>query len=194
MLYKISIENFFSIADRQEITLSVPNNAPELPCFISARSDKDIRLPTVVGFFGSNASGKSTVLRAIVSTALFASQSFGFDAGRIGFLFQSYRQKSWWEKPTKIIIEFDSQLNENAQSAVFRYELHISHNSSNLFDKKVSYEALFYAPRGKFRCLFERNEQKFNFGNDFGITNNNDPRKDSIRPDASVISTLAKLN
>ena len=88
MLYKITIENFFSIAEQQELILQVPNNAPDLPCFIPPRSDKDIRLPTVVGIFGSNASGKSTVLRALVSTALFGIHSFDWQAGNVGMFFQ----------------------------------------------------------------------------------------------------------
>jgi hypothetical protein len=193
MLYKISIENFFSIAERQEIVLPVPNNAPDLPCFISSRSDKEDRLPTVIGLFGSNASGKSTILRAIVSTALFGIYSIDWQPGNLGSLFQPYRQKSWLKKPTIISIDFDSQLDTNSPSAKFRYELHISNQSDNFLDKKVSYESLSYAPKGKFRKLFIRNDQSFEFGNDFSISNN-DPRKESIRPNASTISSLAKLN
>lgn len=193
MLYKLTIENFFSIADRQELVLPVPHNAPDLPCFIPSRSDKDTRLPTVVGIFGSNASGKSTILRALVSTALFGIHSFDWRAGDIGVFFQPYRQNSWIKKPTIITLEFDSELNPNTPSAKFRYELHISHDTNHFLDKYVSYEALSYAPEGKFRTLFKRKDQSFQFGKDFGIANS-DPRKESIRPNASVISTLAKLN
>ena len=193
MLYKLSIENFFSIADRQELDLSVPQNAPDLPCFIPARSDKDLRLPTVVGIFGSNASGKSTILRAIVSTALFGIHSFDWATGNIGLFFQPYRQKNWMKKPTIITLEFDSELHPNASSVKFRYEVHISHDANNFLEKIVSYEALSYAPKGKFRSLFERNHQAFHFGKDFDISNS-DPRKESIRSNASVLSTFAKLN
>lgn len=193
MLYKLSIENFFSIADRQELVLPVPHNTPELPCFVPSRSDKDIRLPIVVGIFGSNASGKSTILRALVSTALFGIHSFDWQAGNIGFFFQPYRQKNWMKKPTIITLEFDSELNANTQSAKFRYELHISHDTNHFLDKIISYEALSYAPEGKFRTLFKRKGQTIQFGKDFCIANS-DPRKESIRPNASVISTLAKLN
>lgn len=193
MLYKISIENFFSIAEQQELILQVPNNAPDLPCFIPSRSDKDIRLPTVVGIFGSNASGKSTVLRALVSTALFGIHSFDWHAGNVGMLFQPYRQKNWMKKPTIITLEFDSELQANTSSTKFRYELHISHDTNHFLEKTILYEALSYAPKGKFRHLFERNNQTFLFKKDFSISNN-DPRKESIRADASVLSTLAKLN
>lgn len=193
MIYKIIIENFFSIADRQEIVLSVPGNAPDMLCFRNSLSDNQIRLPTFVGFFGPNASGKSTILRAITTVAMFVLNSF--DRGDdIGAFFQSYRQKNWWEKPTKIIIEFDCKLNEDAPFSIFRYELHIANRVDNFLNKIVLYEALSYAPKGKFRRLFEREGQKFYFGQEFGISASNDPRKASIRTNASVLSTLAKLN
>ncbi len=193
MLYKIIIENFFSIAGRQELTFEVPANAPDLACFKLSRSNQKTRLPAVVGFFGPNASGKSTILRAVVSAAFFAIRSFDW-IDQINELFQPYRQKNWWGKPTKITVEFDSQLSDGQPSAIFRYELHITHHANDYGNKTVLYEALFYAPKGKFRRLFEREGQKFNFGREFDISGSSDPRTQSIRPNASVISTLAKLN
>ena len=195
MIYRIVIENFFSIADRQELVFEIPQNAPDLACFESSRTDKNIRLPVVVGFFGPNASGKSTILRAVVSTVVCALHSFNWvDQVQMGQLFQPYRQKDWWEKPSKITIEFDGQLSDEASPAIFRYELHIAHKAKDPNNKVISYEALSYAPLGKFRCLFERKGQDFNFGQEFGISNENDPRKDSIRSNASVLSTLMRLN
>lgn len=193
MLYKIIIENFFSIADRQELAFEVPGNAPDLLCFKPSRSDPKTRLPVVAGFFGPNASGKSTILRAIASATFFACHSFNW-INEISLFFQPYRQKDWWGLPTKITIEFDCQLAKDTASAIFRYELHIAHKAKNFDEKVVVYEALSYAPQGKFRSLFQRDMQKFHFGREFGISNTNDPRKDSIRSNASVLSTLAKLN
>lgn len=199
MIYRITIENFYSIADQQELIFKVADNAPDLPCFRSSPSDRDIRLPTVIGFFGANASGKTTVLRAITSLVVFLCHSFEFNNindHRLVGLFQPYRHKKWWGKPSKILIEFDSQLNEDSPSAIFRYELHISHQTGgDIFNnKKVYYEALSYAPKGKFRRLFERHEQRFHFGDEFGIPNSADPRVAGIRPNASVISTLVQFN
>jgi AAA15 family ATPase/GTPase len=194
MLYKITIENFFSIANEQELVLAVPQKAPDLPCFRLPYSNENVRLPVVLGFFGPNASGKSTTLRAIVSSAMFACLSFDWTEDQISLFFQPYRQKNWWGKPTKILIEFDARLNETAPLTLFRYELHIAHTANNFSNKVVSYEALFYAPKGKFRRLFERTNQEFHFGSEFGLSSTNDPRRESIRPNASVISTLAKLN
>ena len=192
MLHRIEIENFFSIAERQELAFAVPGNTPDLPSFKGSRADEDIRLPTVISLFGPNASGKSTILRAVVATAIFVCNSFIWK-DEINLFFQPFRQKKWWGKPTKIMIEFDSQLDANAPSALFRYELHITHQDDNFANKVVSYEALSYSPKGRSRRLFEREGQIFRFGEEFGISNN-DPRKESIRPNSSVLSTLAKFN
>jgi AAA15 family ATPase/GTPase len=194
MLYKIAIENFFSIAEAQELNFAVPNNAPDLNCFKTTHANEKVRLPTVISFFGPNASGKSTILRAVTNSILFAVQSFDW-TDQISLCFQAYRSKKWLSKPTKITLEFASQLTEHDSPAVFRYELHIAHKNSGYDNKTVSYEALSYAPKGKFRVLFKREAQQFYFGREFDISSKNKKDKEAvIRPDASVISTLAKYN
>lgn len=194
MIHSIQIENFFSIADCQKLDFKISGNAPDLPCFRTSSSNKEIRLPLVLGFFGSNASGKSTILRAIVSTIIFVRSSFDFGSEDINTYFQPYRQKQWWDKPTQIIIEFDGSINEESPSVIFRYELHLGHEPDSFSNKTVVYESLFYAPKGKFCRLFERKGQKFQFGKEFDISGNNDPRIKTIRSNASVVSTLAKFN
>lgn len=191
MIHRIKIENFSSIAHIQDISLLVPKNVSDMPNFKTCTCSDDTRIPVTVGFFGANASGKSTVLRAISNTILFILGSFGSPQNNIHF--QPYRQKSWWVKPTKILIEFDAELEGMCKTTKFQYELHISH-TDKFDDKRVLYEALSYSPEGRMKKLFERKEQKFSFSKEFGITGNRDPRKESIRNNASVISTLAAFN
>ena len=197
MLHRIAVENFFSIADRQEISLRVPGNAPDLPCFRPSRSTAEDRLPTIVGFFGPNASGKSTVLRAVIAAATFARESFALPVGGAIPLFQPFMRRDWWGKPTTIVIDFDGQLAANQPSAIFRYELRIAHEQDSPIGhplaKTVAFESLSYAPKGKFRRIYERHGQKFSFGKEFEISEN-DPRMQSVRSNASVISTMAQLN
>ncbi|HEX3626776.1 MAG TPA: AAA family ATPase [Verrucomicrobiae bacterium] len=190
MLHRIALENFFSIADRQELDFKVPANAPDLICFRDSKSTVGLRLPLVVGIYGANASGKSTLLRAITSTAAFVQSSFFLQPDKpIPFL-NPFARSDWMKRPTKIVIDADGQF--HGAAAVFRYELHVENNSKK-FAGEVSYESMSYAPRGKFRRIFEREWQTFHFGREFGITDS-DPRIPSIRPNASVISTLAQLN
>jgi hypothetical protein len=190
MIHSIVIENFFSVADRQEMNFRVPANAPDLGCFRDSRAVPDQRLPLIIGIYGPNASGKSTVLRAITAAAWFIQHSFNLPPGNAIPLFNPYAHTNWWNLPTKIIIEYDGLLAQTV--AVFRYELHIGHEP-NKFGSAVSYESLSYRPEGKFRSIFERHQQDFTFGREFGITNG-DSRKQSIRSNASVISTLAQFN
>jgi len=192
MIHRISIENFFSVSEKQEVNFRIPLNSPDRPCFRPSQSVESQRLPMVVGVYGPNASGKSTFLRAITTIAWFVQHSFGIGPNNQILLFQPYAQIDWWNLPTKITIEFDSRLSDAEPSSLFRYELHIG-NEAGRFGKDVAYEALSHAPKGKFRRIFERNGQKFNFGSDFDISAG-DSRVESIRPNASVISTLAQLN
>jgi hypothetical protein len=174
------------------LNFRVPANAPDLGCFRDSWAVPGQRLPLIVGVYGPNASGKTTVLRAITSTAWFVQYSFTLPPNNAIWFFNPYAHNNWWNRPTKIIVEYDGQLAENIPAAVFRYELHVAHEP-NKFGSEVSYESLSYAPNGKFRRIFERHQQKFTFGREFGITNG-DSRIQSIRPNASVISTLAQLN
>jgi hypothetical protein len=146
----------------------------------------------IIGIYGPNASGKTTLLRAITTAAWFVQYSFTLPPNNAIPLFNPYAHNNWWNRPSRIIVEYDSQLAENAPAAVFRYELHIGHEP-NKFGSEAIYESLSYAPKGKFRRLFERQRQDFSFGCEFGIANG-DPRVQIIRPNASVISTLAQLN
>jgi hypothetical protein len=192
VIHKILVENFFSVSERQEVNFAVPANVPEHSCFRPSRSTDANRLPLVIGVFGPNASGKSTFLRAITAAAWFAQHSFSIGPNAQLLLFQSYAHSDWWERPTKIAVEFDSQLVEGAPSSLFRYELHVG-NTAATPGKDVVFEALSYAPKGKFRRVFERSGQKCVFGKEYGISES-DSRVSSIRPNASVISTLAQLN
>ncbi|MCL5260803.1 MAG: ATP-binding protein [Gammaproteobacteria bacterium] len=127
-----------------------------------------------------------------MSSMTFALHSF--DQGdHISSWFQPYRQEDWWDKPTKIVIEFEGRLDSDMPFIRFRYELHIAHRVQDFSNKAVLYEALLYAPKGKYRRLFEREGQNFYFGNEFGISSSSE-KKNSIRTNASVLSTLAKLN
>src|SRR5580698_2022330 len=125
MIHRVVIENFFSVADRQEMDFRVPANAPDLGCFRDSRALPVQRLPLVIAIYGPNASGKSTVLRAITATASFFQYSFTLPPTNSVPWFNPYASNGWWNRPTKIIIEYDSQLADNSPGALFRYELHI---------------------------------------------------------------------
>ena len=187
MLHRISIENFYSIAECQTIDLTVGAGASDFPCFKTPHGSHDKRLPVAVGVFGPNAAGKSVFLRAITNCRDFNRFSVK-NKEVISFLFQPHANDDWQDKPTKIAIDFDCLL-PGEQSCLFRYELHIIGDTKKV--TTVAYEALSYAPNKKMQRLFARNKQDFKFGRQFKV----DKRLSQfIRSDASVINTLAEFN
>jgi hypothetical protein len=146
MIRKITIENYYSVKEKQVIDFLVPKNAPESDNFLLSRTGDGDRLPAVVGFYGANASGKTTVLRAIGALARFGANSFFAYAPEAAIPdFLPFLQLDSWAKPSKISVEFDadwmvpeSELSEEAiaeaektgnlsKSHWFRYDLHIGH-------------------------------------------------------------------
>ena len=189
MVHRITVENFFSIGERQEIYLPVAANAPDLACFRDSQGASGARLPVIVGFYGPNASGKTTVLRAITAVATFLQHSFAWSPDAAVAWFNPYAQKKWADLPSTIVIDADGFL--NGTPVVFRYELQIA-NSPHKFAHSVLVESMTYR-LGRTKVLFQRHGQAFEFGREFGIADN-DPRLQSIRPNASLVTTLAQLN
>jgi predicted ATPase len=200
MIHKITIENFSSIAERQEIDFTINKKVPALPCFQPSRANPAIRLPTTVGFYGANASGKSTILRAVWQAAQFVCHSVKLaPTDNIPF-FQPHMEASWAKKPTIIIVEFDGQLAPLSQQIepqyLFRYELHIALASTSHNQKiasSVAYEALSYRPKTKLQVLFQREAQEFHFHKDFDIAPD-DSRLQAVTSNRSILSTLAHFN
>jgi hypothetical protein len=152
----------------------------------------------VVTLFGPNASGKSTILRALTSTVRFVCTSFDLGVQETIPNFQAFMLDEYGAKPTKVSIVFDAAWlakPEEDNSQFFRYELELK-DSENVPGRRdmASYEALFHFPQGKPRRLFERtSEKKIYVSKDFGI-GANDSQLRAVRKNSSVISTLAKLN
>src|SRR5260370_39373498 len=77
MLYRLEIENFYSIRDPQIIDLRVPENVrDDSERFATIFPGSSERAPKIVAVFGANGSGKSTVLRALALMAWFRAQRF----------------------------------------------------------------------------------------------------------------------
>ena len=199
MIHKISVENFFSIRDEVSLDFSVAKNSPDLANFRTAPSDPSIRLPTVIAFFGPNASGKSTLLRAITSTVSFALKSFELNPGDLIPGFQSFMSNTTFSEPTRICIEFDAlwlASSETDTAEKFRYELVLTGGLDGGFAArtKVDKEALYYFPHGRPKRLFERKSVgEPYFSSEFDIRKG-DARVEAIKENSSVISTLAKFN
>lgn len=195
MIHKIGLENFFSIADYQEVDFSIARNAPDRNSFVVSRGNPKARLPLIVGFFGANASGKTTMLRSIISVLSFVIGSFSLKPDDIIPFLDSYARKDWLHKPTKILIEFDCIMPNSETEYLFRYELIVGRKDNQQVGAAqfVLSEKLDYMPRGKWKMLFERKNQSYKFGKEFNVSEK-DPRLATIRSNASLLSTLAQFN
>jgi hypothetical protein len=168
MLYKFEVENFFSIRDRQVIDLTVDGKVPDPegrfgPVFRGA----DIRAPKVVALFGANASGKTTVLRALVFLVTFIRDSV--QNTTVGFVgCERFNDKESAFRPMRFAIEFGGVMNltpevqqraikgEPVEEGLYRYELELEVAEGLV--RRIAGESLRQKPKGqgKWQRIFER--------------------------------------
>ncbi|MDH3671309.1 MAG: AAA family ATPase [Gammaproteobacteria bacterium] len=188
MLTRLEIENFYSIRHRQILDLAVARNAPDMPGrFGHPYLESPQRVPKVIALFGPNASGKSTVLRALTFLRWFARESFQIRPDE-NLPIMPFMQTDCWNRQIKLAVHFGAQLVENEPPCLYSYEVHIQPLQKGA--SAVVYEALKYSPRGKPRRLIERTASEVKTGVEFGAS---DLTRQQFRPNASVISTLAQF-
>ena len=197
MLHTFSVSNFRSIREEVVLDLRIPGTAPDLPRFRRSIATPRIRLPSVVVLMGANGSGKTALLDALVATARVASMPVLSEpeSAPIAMLAPFLSETSVGE-PTKLCLELEGDwLAPGEPPQLFRYELVAEREPWKLNSERFRYEALSYFPRGRPRRLFQREGSggRIQPSGELGVTAN-DPRLKAVRPDASVIATLAQLN
>ncbi len=195
MIHWISVSNFQSIRDEVTLDFRVPRTTPESVWLRNPSSTSDVRVPTVIALIGPNGSGKTAWLRALAETVRFVTQSYGFTPGSIGY-FPAFASQGAWVKPTRIEIECDApglHSSPDGPNCIYRYALELQRSEPDPCPDTVSYEALHVFPRGRPRRLFERRgNQPVRVARDVTIKQSDD-RLTSVPPNASVISTLARM-
>ncbi len=191
MIHRIEIENYGSVRDAVVIDLSVPATAPQIERFAPSRGDPNVRLPTVVAFFGPNAAGKTTVLRALASTIDFALHTFQLAPNAPIPHFQPFRSSDWKDRPTRIMIDFDASWIGTA-AHIYRYKIAIAHGKRGAGERVLA-ESLSIRDGRRFRALFKREGQTIHCASELHLPSG-DSRLKVVRPNASLISTLASLN
>lgn len=168
MLYKLEVENFYSIRDQQVLDLSVDGKVPDpegryAPIFEGAA----VRVPKVIALYGANASGKTSVLRALEFIITMARDSVQRTVpGFVGC--ERFNDAESCERPVRLAIELGGIMNvsaeliqkaragEKVEHGVFRYELEIEVKEG--VARRILTESLRQKPQGqgKWQRLFER--------------------------------------
>ncbi len=171
MLYRFEVENFFSIRDLQILDLTVDAKVPDpegryTPLFDGA----DARVPKVVAFYGANASGKTTVLRALEFVVTMIRDSVARTVpGFTGI--ERFNDAASANRPIKFAIELSGAMNltpevhqraldgEKVEQGTYRYELEIELKEG--LAMRIASEALRQKPngQGKWQRVFERDAE-----------------------------------
>ena len=171
MLYKLEVENFLSIREPQVLDLSVDGKVPDAEGrFAPIFEGSDVRVPKVVALYGANASGKTTVLRALEFIIMMVRDSVQRTVP--GFLgCERFNDLESCERPIRLAIELGGIMNlsadlmeraqagERVEQGVYRYELEIEVKEG--VAGRIISEALRQKPKGqgKWQRLFERDDE-----------------------------------
>ncbi len=199
MIYKIEIENFCSIRDRQVLDLRVPASVPQdkyrlADCWRGSAE----RAPKVVAVFGANGSGKSNLLRAVSFASWFIGSSFARPPdARIPH--NPFNDEASLGKPTRLkfwlswLEDLRALGRDDAAECPYCYELTIANGHS----RRVIGEGFFFWPAssGRKTRLIERFEDgSVKASGAFGLAGYKGALEKILRPNASMFSTLAQLN
>ena len=202
MIYRLEIENFYCIRDRQILDLTVPRTTPDRPeRFAPIFEGSDLRVPKVVAVYGANGSGKSTVLKALALLVWFAKNSFHYAAAALPC--ERFNDEESARRPVRLAIEFGGMMELTRGAAekveeghavpqgIYRYELEFGTKDGAV--RFVNTEILrqkFYGRR-KWTRVFERRAGERLLGSKVFPLSGLSKVIDKIRENASVISTLA---
>ena len=199
VITKLEVENFYSVQNRQVLDLTVPRNAPaEAEHLVETWAGSRERVPKIVAIFGANGSGKSNVLRALSFIPYFAEHSFSFPVSN-ALPFQPYNDDEFLERPTRLKLWFSgpdfpiTQAGQDCGCCMYCYELEVSNGKM----KRVRREAMYFWPpeSGRRTRLFERFEDgTVKASRTFDLGPEKTLLQRILKPNASVISTLAHLN
>ena len=200
VLYRVEVENFYSIREPQVIDLRVAANVPDIPGrFAPVWPGSEERVPKTIAIFGANASGKSTVLKIVAFLTNFLLHSFAAPPTQ-RILFDRFNDAEAFGQPAQFAVELGGPVDLSSTNYLgapmcrYRYELDIGGPASE--QARVIRESLFYWPErtGKRRALFQRRgEGTVEAAKPFGLGPFKASLQTVLRPNASVVSTLYQL-
>lgn len=202
MLYRLEVDNFYSIRDPQVLDLTVAPNVPDPEGrFSPIFEGSDLRVPKVIALYGANASGKTNILKALEFLISFARDSSQRTAP--GFYCERFNDDESRSRPIRVAIEFGGVMNlapdtaarmnagEKMEQGVYRYELVLEVIEG--LAQRIATEALRQKPnaQGKWQRVFERDaEGAVKDSRAFSMSGFQHLVK-TLRPNVSVLSSFA---
>ena len=201
MIHKLEIENFLCFQERQIIDLTVSKAASlDRAHFAPIFEGATVMAPKTVVIYGANASGKSTVIKAISLLAYFVVNSYE-NRNAINLICQPFANDDVSKKPVCLAIEFGDTMDlvpetnpkearSNVTYGVWRYELELTRIDTQTV--RVHKETLHQKPNGagRWRRVFEWDGESLQESKVFPL-GNYVREIEKIPAVSSVISTLA---
>lgn len=204
MIYRLEIENFYSIRDPQVLDLRIPKSVPDFserfaPIFPHSQD----RAAKLIALFGPNGSGKSTVLKALAFISWFLRESFHHKGPSLPC--ERFNDEESANRPIRLAIELGGFLDLSGSNrdtealtsiedvGTFRYELHLQLKDGSI--RTVSHEALRMKRKGqgKWQRVFERSHDRSVRGSKSFPLVGFAQVIDKIREDASVVAHLSQF-
>lgn len=196
MLHNLVIENFFAFNKKVTIDNSILNLGDDISQSMGVPLDSKglCYAPYIVGIFGENGTGKTSVLKAIEFMTWFLSAR-----PRPNDLTELPYSRFWGRLsdrlPTTLSMEFmapeDLLAPEGGQKCSYRYKLSLMTTITG--DDLVCDEVLEYKPTGSssYRRLFERDAHcRVKLAGPLSLNNNESSLSDEMLCDESVLATL----
>ncbi|MCC7530622.1 MAG: AAA family ATPase [Candidatus Melainabacteria bacterium] len=200
MLYRLEIENFYSIREPQVIDLIAGKSADDRPGRLAPIGPGlEEMAPKVIAFFGPNASGKSNVLKALSFLAWFVRESFTMSPD--GMLpYSRFLHSDALSEPTRLAIFFTGPSDpeklgqHDKHSCKYAYELVLGGDHNR--PQRVISETLKYWTLETNRPvnLVHRDQNgEIKAHKHFGLAGYHTALERILRTNVSVISTLVQL-
>ena len=203
MLYRLEVENLYSIRDAQALDLTIAPNVPDPDGrFAPIFRGSELRAPKVIALYGANASGKTNILKSLeFLIGIFARDSTHRTVP--GFFLDRFNDAESCARPIRIAVEFGGAMNispkvmarvssgEEVEHGVYRYELILEVKDGAAV--RVASESLRQKPKaqGKWQRVFERDaEGNVKDSRSFPISGFQHLLR-TLRPNVSVLSSFA---
>ena len=179
MLYRLEVENFGSIKSQQILDLRIGKGVPDdgerfVPIYPGSKD----RVPKVIGIFGANASGKSTLLRALTFIPWFIQHSY--PPQFVPLPISSFNSDLDISRPIKLAIEFCGEIESPSTSQkefnFFRFEIYFKFigGSWTVREEILKYKSI---GRSSWMRLAHRNESGLITDSKFFQISKDYPRK-----------------